>query len=130
MVIDTSAIIALVGKEADAGAFEALIAAAPECRISAFNAFETRVVLWRRYGDAAVVAFDVLLRDAGIAVSPFDHDQAATALDAYRRFGKGTGHPAQLNVGDCAAYALAVSLGQPLLFKGDHFTRTDVRAAP
>jgi ribonuclease VapC len=129
MVVDTSAVIAFLRGEAGADRIEILLDETSELRMSAFNAFECRVVLLRRFGESAVGDFDLLVVRAGIILDPFDADQAELALEGYRRFGKGSGHPAQLNLGDCAAYALARSRGLPLLFVGDDFSRTDIEAA-
>jgi ribonuclease VapC len=129
MVVDTSAVIAFLRGEAGADRIEILLDETSELRMSAFNAFECRVVLLRRFGESAVGDFDLLVVRAGVILDPFDADQAELALDGYRRFGKGSGHPAQLNLGDCAAYALARSRGLPLLFVGDDFSRTDIEAA-
>ena len=129
MVVDTSAVIAFLRGEAGADRIEILLDETSELRMSAFNAFECRVVLLRRFGESAVGDFDLLVVRAGVILDPFDADQAELALEGYRRFGKGSGHPAQLNLGDCAAYALARSRGLPLLFVGDDFSRTDIEAA-
>jgi ribonuclease VapC len=129
MVIDTSAIIASLTAEPDAPLYRAALKAAHECAMSAFNSFETRIVLLRAYDVSLVRDFDALLAKLAVRIVPFDADQVVLAHDAYRRFGKGMGHPAQLNLGDCAAYALARQLGQSLLFKGDDFSRTDIASA-
>ena len=129
MVVDTSAVIAFLRGEAGADRIEILLDETSELRMSAFNAFECRVVLLRRFGESAVGDFDLLVVRAGVILNPFDADQAELALEGYRRFGKGSGHPAQLNLGDCAAYALARSRALPLLFVGDDFSRTDIEAA-
>ena len=129
MVVDTSAIIAFLRGEPEADRIETRLDEATELRMSAFNAFECRAVLLRRFGESAVGDFDLLVVRAGIVLDPFDDDQATLALDAYRRFGKGSGDPAQLNLGDCAAYALARSRGLPLLFVGDDLSRTDIAVA-
>ena len=126
MVIDSSAMVAALAGEPEAETFRRLIRDAEGACMSAFNIFETRVVLNRRYGDGMATEFDLLLREAGVEIDPFDADQSRLAFETYRRFGKGTGHPARLNLGDCAAYALAQSKGLPLLFKGADFTETDV----
>ena len=89
--------------------------------ISSVAVLETRIVLFARLGLDAVVLFDELLEHAGIVVVPFDDETARTAFDAFRRYGKGQGHPAQLNIVDCAVYALAKTRSQPLLFKGGDF---------
>jgi ribonuclease VapC len=96
--------------------------------ISSVAVLETRIVLFARLGVNAVGLFDDLLENAGIVVVPFDDGMAMAAFDAFRQFGKGQGHPAQLNIVDCV-YALAKSRSQPLLFKGDDFARTDVLPA-
>jgi ribonuclease VapC len=126
IVIDTSAILAFLFDEPDAEAMEAALAAADGCVMSSFTLFECRTVLWRRLGPAALSELELLLQAAHVLIAPFDAEQSALAFEAYRRFGKGTGHPAQLNLGDCAAYALAISRGAPLLFKGEDFVHTDV----
>ncbi|MGQ0665378.1 MAG: type II toxin-antitoxin system VapC family toxin [Pseudomonadota bacterium] len=126
MVVDTSAIIAYLANEPVADRNRDALADASECRMSAFNVFECRVVLDRKFGDAMVREFELLLVTSGVEIVPLDADQALLAHRAHRRFGKGTGHPAQLNLGDCAAYALARSSGLPLLFTSDDFAATDV----
>ena len=129
MVVDTSAVIAFLRGEAGADRIEILLDETSELRMSAFNAFECRVVLLRRFGESAVGDFDLFVVRAGVILDPFDADQAELALEGCRRFGKDSGHPAQLNLGDCAAYALARSRALPLLFVGDDFSRTDIEAA-
>lgn len=126
MVLDTSAVIAFLCGEPEADRIEDVLDGAPELHMSAFNAFECRTVLHVRFGPRAAADFELFLFRAGVVVEPFDVEQVDLAFAAYRRFGKGTGHPARLNLGDCAAYALAGSLGLPLLFKGEDFARTDV----
>ena len=86
--------------------------------ISSVAVLETRIVLFARLGPDAVGQFDELLENAGIVVVPFDEEMARGAFDAFRRFGKGQRHPAQLNVVDCAVYSLAKARSQPFLFKG------------
>jgi ribonuclease VapC len=130
MVVDTSAVVASLTGEPDAGRLQAALIAAPMCRMSAVNVFECRLVLGSRFGDAMLREFELLLAKLPVTVDPFDGDAAVLAYDAYRRFGKGTGHPARLNLGDCAAYALARTRGLPLLFKGDDFAKTDIKPAP
>lgn len=129
MVVDSSAIIAWIRAEREADAIMNAIVNAPSLFMSAFNVFETKTVLSRRFPGPGLEQFEVMLDDLGLRVLPFDTDQAAVAFDAYLRFGRGSGHPAQLNLGDCAAYALARSLNLPLLFKGNDFIHTDVEAA-
>jgi ribonuclease VapC len=129
MVLDTSAIIATVTNEQDSSRFRAAMLGAESLSISAVTVLETRIVLFARLGLDAVDLFEELLENAGIVVVPFDDETARAAFDAFRRFGKGQGHPAQLNIADCAVYALAKALSQPLLFKGADFDRTDIRSA-
>src|ERR1700730_19199768 len=97
--------------------------------ISSVAVLETKIVLFMRLGLDAVGLFDELLENAGIVVVPLDDELARAAFDAFRRFGKGQGHPAQLNIADCAVYALAKTRAQSLLFKGGDFDRTDIRSA-
>ncbi|MEH2534467.1 ribonuclease VapC [Bradyrhizobium sp. AZCC 1588] len=129
MVLDTSAIIAAIANEQDGPRYRAAMLRADTLSISAVTVLETKVVLFARLGSEAVDLFDELLEKAGIAVVPFDDEMARAAFDAFRLFGKGQGHPAQLNIVDCAAYALAKTRSQPLLFKGGDFARTDVVSA-
>jgi ribonuclease VapC len=129
MVIDTSAIVAVVARESDGPRFAAVLEEERNFVMSAFTVFECRTVLARKFPSALLGDFEQLLHDLPIAVHAFDKPQADRAFMAYRRFGKGSGHPAQLNLGDCAAYALATSQGLPLLFKGNDFPHTDVRPA-
>jgi len=129
MVVDTSAVIAFLRNEPEAGRIEELLAQTDVLLISAVNVLECRTVLERRFGAAAVAEFERFLAETDAGVEAFDAEQSALAFEAYRRFGKGSGHPAQLNLGDCAAYALAKTHGLPLLFKGEDFSRTDVLAA-
>lgn len=129
MVIDSSAIIAALAGEPDAGLYRDALKSGTDCAMSAVNVFETRLVLERRYGVAMGATFEALLDRASVRIAPFDSEQVTLARYAYSRFGKGTGHPAQLNLGDCAAYALARYLDDVLLFKGRDFALTDVRPA-
>lgn len=129
MVLDTSAIVAVLGHEPEGERFRAAILSATALSISAATVLETRIVLHNRYGEDAILAFDQLLLDAGIAVVPLDAATSALAFQAFRQYGKGQGHPAQLNILDCAAYALAMTRDEPLLFKGNDFARTDIAAA-
>jgi ribonuclease VapC len=126
MVLDTSAIIAAVTNEPDGSRYRAAMLGADSLLISAVAVLETKIVLFARLGPEAVDLFDELLEKAGIVVVPFDDETAKTAFEAFRRFGKGQGHPAQLNIIDCAVYVLAKDRSQPLLFKGDDFPHTDI----
>lgn len=129
MVIDTSALVAILSDEPERRVFNELIEAATATSISAANLLEARMVLFARSGDNAVSALDAFVLKSSMTVMEVSPRMADIAFDAYRRFGKGTGHAAALNYGDCFSYALAKHLGAPLLFKGDDFSRTDVRAA-
>lgn len=128
MVIDTSALIAILADEPDAARFEAAMASDPVRSVSAGTLLETSIVIEARYGEAGGRELDLLLHKAQIEVVPFDQEQAELARDAYRRYGKGC-HAAALNYGDCFAYALCAVRGEPLLFKGDDFAQVDVRSA-
>jgi ribonuclease VapC len=129
IVVDTSAFVAAILSEEDGPGYAAAIVSAAACLVSAVTAYETRVVLGMRYGGGYLETFEEYLADSRVEVVPFDAAQARDAFAAYRRFGKGTGHPAQLNLADCAAYALARLRGLPLLYKGEDFGRTDVLTA-
>jgi ribonuclease VapC len=97
--------------------------------ISSVAVLETRIVLLSRHGQEAVLEFNNMLQNAGIVVVPFDAEMLTAAFDAFQRYGKGRGHPAQLNIIDCAVYALATVRDEPLLFKGRDFAETDVQVA-
>jgi ribonuclease VapC len=126
MIIDSSAIIAILRAEPDAPAFAHAIAAATERRLSAVNFVESAAIIDASRDPIASRRFDDFMQEAGIAVEPVTESQARIAREAYRDFGKGSGHPAKLNFGDCFAYALAKALREPLLYKGEDFSRTDV----
>lgn len=128
MVLDTSALVAILGGEPEQQAFIAAIAQADLCLMSAASLVEASIVMEVRHGPSGVHALDHLLDRAGCVVVLVDAEQAALARDAFRRYGKGR-HPAALNFGDCFAYALSVAHGEPLLFKGEGFPHTDVRQA-
>jgi ribonuclease VapC len=127
-VIDTSALIAMLGNESDAPKFEVAIERDPVRLLSAGSLLEASIVIEARYGEAGGRELDLLIHKAQIEIVPFDQEQADLARDAYRRYGKGR-HAAALNYGDCFAYALCTLRGEPLLYKGDDFARTDVRSA-
>lgn len=129
MIIDTSAIIAILRDERDAASFARAIADAQNRRVSAVNFVESAVVIDASRDPIASRRFDDFFAEANIAVEPVTENQAELARAAYRDFGKGSGHPAKLNFGDCFAYALAKSAGEPLLFKGSDFTHTDINSA-
>ena len=129
MIVDTSALIAILKEEPEAAKFIELIESAVQCRISAANYVETAVVIDGNRDPISSRRFEDFLRQAEIEVRPVTIEQARLAREAYRDYGKGSGHPARLNFGDCFAYALAKDAGEPLLFKGDDFRQTDVTAA-
>jgi ribonuclease VapC len=126
MIIDTSALIAILRGEPEAVSCAMAIESAPSRRVSAANFLEAAVVIDSSRDPVASRRFDDLVREAGLVIEPVTEAQVRIARDAYRDFGKGSGHPAQLNFGDCFAYALARATGEPLLFKGGDFTHTDV----
>jgi ribonuclease VapC len=129
IVVDSSALIAVLFDEPERPAFEAVIAGGEHCAISAVNAHETASVLRVRHGPAAVERFWGFLAGAEIEIVPFDEAQVRIAAVAFDRYGKGLHPRARLNLADCAAYALAKIRNSPLLFKGDDFTHTDLRSA-
>lgn len=128
MVIDTSALIAILLGEADAPRFAKAIEDADSRLLSAANLLEASMVVETRKGEAAGRELDLLIYRAGIDVVPVDQAQAEIARLAWRRYGKGK-HPAGLNYGDCFAYALAMATESALLFKGKDFAQTDVAIA-
>ena len=129
MIVDTSALIAILRDERDAMAYATAIANAAIRRISAATYVETAAVIDASRDPIASRRFDDLFREAGFAIEPVTEAQARIAREAYRDFGRGSGHPARLNFGDCFAYALAKAMNEPLLFKGDDFTSTDITSA-
>lgn len=129
MVIDTSALIAILRREPDADDFLRIVADAEQCLLSSVSLLEASMVLAGRTGSARSWAeLDALIARAGMQVVALDAELAEAARSAFLRFGKGR-HAAALNLGDCAAYALAKQRNLKLLFKGDDFSRTDLQAA-
>jgi ribonuclease VapC len=128
MVVDTSALIAILFGEPEVLHFTRSIADASRRLISAFNALETGIVVEARKGDAGGRELDLLIHRAQIEIVAMNADQTELARAAWRKYGKGN-HPAGLNIGDCCAYALAKYSGEPLLFKGNDFSKTDIQAA-
>jgi ribonuclease VapC len=126
MIIDASAIIAILRDEPEARSFANAIAAVKARRISAVNYVEAAVVIDGSRSPIASRRFDDLFRVAELVVEPVTATQALIAREAYRDFGKGSGHSAGLNFGDCFAYALAKEASEPILFKGGDFTHTDL----
>ncbi|UNB51522.1 type II toxin-antitoxin system VapC family toxin [Mycolicibacterium sp. YH-1] len=128
MVIDTSALVAMLTDEPDAELFEARVADDPVRTMSTASYLETAIVIESRFGESGGRELDLWLHRASVSLVAVDADQAEVARAAYRLYGKGR-HRAGLNYGDCFSYALAKVSGQPLLFKGDDFGHTDVVAA-
>lgn len=125
MIVDTSALVAILRGEDDADRFIAAMESAPDLRVSAATVLECTLVL----GPRRTELLDELLQVVAAEIVPFDEKQLAMAREAHRRYGRGSGSAARLNFGDCFTYALAHSRGEPLLFKGDDFARTDLTAA-
>lgn len=128
MVIDTSAIVAIFFNEPDALHYRQRIAEDPVRLMSAATLVEVTMVIEGRFGEAGGAELDLWLHKANVDVVAVTADYADQARRAWRRYGKGR-HPAALNYGDCFSYALALLTGEPLLFKGNDFSQTDVRAA-
>ena len=127
MIVDTSAVLAVLFSEPDAERYATAILTASPCRMSVANLLEASIVIGTR--GAADAKLDAFIDEAEIELLPVTHEQVEAARDAWRRYGKGR-HAAALNFGDCFAYALATTTGEPLLFKGEDFRLTDVvRAA-
>jgi ribonuclease VapC len=125
MVIDTSALLAILLDEPERRAFNEAIEAAEPRLMSAATFVEASIVIESRFGAEGLRDLDLFVERAGIGLAAVDAEQAHVARRAFSRFGKGR-HPAGLNYGDCFSYALATVLGEPLLYKGDDFERTDV----
>ncbi len=129
MIVDTSALIAILRDEPEAPVCAKAIASSTNPRVSAANFVEAALVIDASRDPIASRRFDELIKVAEITIEPVTEDQARIAREAYRDFGKGSGHAAKLNFGDCFAYALAKVTGEPLLFKGDDFVHTDIDQA-
>ncbi len=129
MVVDSSALLAILLAEPDAEVFEEALEAVPERLVSAASVLETSIVVENRYREAGGRELDLLIHRAGIEVASVTAEQVEWARYAARMFGKGR-HRAALNFGDCFSYALSKVSGEPLLFKGDDFTRTDIEPVP
>jgi ribonuclease VapC len=129
MVVDTSAIIAILTSESDGDAFLEAIREADQPVMSAVSYQEAGFVLFGRLGSAGLEELGVLLSEMSIEIIPHDERLARLAIEAFQRFGKGIHARARLNFGDCATYALAASLNAPLLFKGGDFAATDLTSA-
>jgi ribonuclease VapC len=127
VIVDTSALLAVLFGEKDAENYARAISEADVCRISAATFVEVSVVVESQTGDAGSRQWDSFLRTAGISIEPVTEEHAYAARQAWSDFGKGR-HPAGLNFGDCFSYALAKVSGEPLLFKGQDFRRTGITA--
>jgi len=128
MVVDTSALVALLNLEPESARLAVAIESDPTRLISAATVVEAGIAIEARYGAAGGRELDLLMAKAGLSIEAVTAEQAEVARGAWRRFGKGR-HPAALNIGDCYSYALAKVTGEPLLFKGDDFNQTDITAA-
>lgn len=128
MVIDSSAIIAILKKEAEYIPFQSAMNQADVCLLSAATLLEISIVVQSHRGEEGILELDLFIHKAGIEIIPFDEEQAGIARRAFRKYGKGR-HPAGLNFGDCFSYALSMVTGEPLLFKGNDFSLTDITPA-
>jgi ribonuclease VapC len=128
MILDCSPLVAILAEEPDAELYIQAISRASRCRISAGNFIELSIVIESQFSAEAFQQCDALFRRVGIVIEPVTAEQAHLARQAFHDFGKGR-HPAGLNFGDCFAYALAKHTGEPLLFKGNDFKKTDIVSA-
>jgi len=129
MIIDSSALVAILKEEPEAKAFKATILSSQEVSISAATYFEACIVVDGYKNPLLRARFDAIIETMNFEIEPFTAEQARIARQAYRDYGRGSGHKANLNFGDCFAYALARVKRQPLLYKGDDFVHTDIRSA-
>ena len=129
MIVDTSALVAILKREPEQVAFSALLEAEENVSMSAATFFEACTVIDSTLQPVMSRALDDLIESARIVIEPVTPEQARIARAAYRDYGRGSGHPANLNFGDCFSYALARAKREPILFKGDDFHHTDLRAA-
>lgn len=128
MVVDGSALMAILRGEPEEPAFRNAIRTTPNRLLGAPTRVEASIVALDRHGEPGLEQMQALIERLALDVVPLSDEQAKLAIDAFRRFGKGR-HPAGLNFGDCFSYALAKATGEPLLFKGDDFSRTDIKRA-
>lgn len=129
MIVDSSAIIAILRNESDAPVFAKQIEQATHCYISAANFVEVSAIVLRSADEKGAEFLDQFMKQSAIIIHPVTVTQAYIAREAYQKFGKGNTHPAHLNFGDCFSYALAKELNEPLLYKGNDFIHTDVLSA-
>jgi ribonuclease VapC len=129
MIIDTSALVAVLQAEPERDQMLDAITQASRLLISSVSVLETAMVIQSRFGSEACLDLELFLFEARLEIVPFDSRQSATALRAWRNYGKGR-HPAQLNLGDCCVYGLAKAFGEPILCKGNDFAQTDIAIVP
>ena len=129
MILDSSALVAILRGEGDASQLLATLSSYSSARISAASYVEAGIVIDSSRNPVTSNRLDEFLLEASVSVASLTERQARMARQAYRDFGKGSGHPAKLNFGDCFSYALAVESREPLLYKGDDFTHTGINAA-
>lgn len=129
MILETSALIAILWRESDAKVYTDAIGLSSDVRMSAANFLEAAMAADRQHDPAVGHRLDDILQEAAVIIEPVTVAQAHIARGAFRDFGRGSGHPARLNFGDCFAYALAKDKREPLLFKGNDFPHTDVEPA-
>jgi ribonuclease VapC len=129
MIVDSSALVAIIKREPERAAFSALLESTQDVKTSAATYFETAIVIDSLRNPIMSHLLDDLIERAGIIIEPVTPEQARIARQAYRDYGRGSGHPATLNFGDCFSYALARAKREPILYKGDDFGHTDLRSA-
>jgi ribonuclease VapC len=129
MIVDSSAMVAVIKREPDWRVLSERMDSADSLCISAASYLETAIVLDKHRDPSRSAELDELLIDLGMVIEPVTVEQAKIARQAYRDYGKGSGHPANLNFGDCFSYALARVMREPMLYKGDDFVHTDIRPA-
>lgn len=129
MIVDSSALVAILKREPEGAAFSALLESTATVRISAATYFETSIVIDGLRNPAVSHLLDDLIERAEMVIEPVTAEQARTARQAYRDYGRGSGHAANLNFGDCFTYALAREKREPVLWKGEDFGHTDLRPA-
>ena len=129
MIVDSSAIIAILKREPEGPTFSATLEAVQDAKMSAATYLEASIVIDRLRDPMLSLLLDDMIERSGISIEPLTAAQARIARQTYRDYGKGSGHPANLNFGDCFSYALARDKREPLLYKGDDFVHTDLRPA-
>jgi ribonuclease VapC len=129
MIVDSSALIAILTDEPDALALSQVLDRPETVRVSAASYLETSIVLDKHRDPVLSAKLDGLMELAKMVIEPVTAEQAKIARQAYRDYGRGSGHPANLNFGDCFSYALARDKREPILYKGDDFVHTDLRSA-